>query len=100
MRPAAQCLKGSVKAAVFRLLGKDRSERGLFHLPLRTAPLLIRPAGEQDIADLDRIQKAAPEAVLWDAHSYLAYACRVAESTAEWPVSSSRGLSESGSRKS
>jgi ribosomal protein S18 acetylase RimI-like enzyme len=41
-------------------------------------PLTIRPAGEQDLADLDRIQKASPEAVLWDPHGYLAYDCRVA----------------------
>ncbi len=42
-------------------------------------PVIIRPAGEQDIDDLDRIQKSSPEAVLWEPHGYLAYECRVAE---------------------
>lgn len=42
-------------------------------------PLIIRPAGEQDVEDLDRIQKSSPEAVLWEPQGYLAYDCRVAE---------------------
>ncbi len=42
-------------------------------------PLIIRPAGERDVEDLDRIQKSSPEAVLWEPQGYLAYDCRVAE---------------------
>lgn len=42
-------------------------------------PLVIRQAGEADVPALDRIQLAAPEAVLWEPRSYLAYDCRVAE---------------------
>jgi polysaccharide biosynthesis protein PslH len=43
------------------------------------SPLAIRPATEHDIADLDRIQKSSPEAVLWEPQGYLAYDCLVAE---------------------
>lgn len=43
------------------------------------SPLVIRPAGQHDIADLDRIQKSSPEAVLWEPQGYLAYDCLVAE---------------------
>jgi len=43
------------------------------------AHLNIRPAVEQDVEDLDRIQKGSPEAVLWEPHGYLNYDCRVAE---------------------
>jgi ribosomal-protein-alanine acetyltransferase len=42
-------------------------------------PLIIRPAGEPDIPELDRIQKSSPEAVLWEPQGYLAYDCLVAE---------------------
>jgi len=42
-------------------------------------PLVVRRAHEEDIPELDRIQRASPEAVLWEPHSYLAYDCRVAE---------------------
>jgi len=42
-------------------------------------PPTIRPARKADIPELDRIQRLAPEAVLWDASGYLAYDCRVAE---------------------
>lgn len=42
-------------------------------------PLILRPAADRDIADLDRIQKASPEAVVWEPQGYLAYDCRVAE---------------------
>jgi ribosomal-protein-alanine acetyltransferase len=42
-------------------------------------PLTIRSAREGDVADLDRIQRASPEAVLWEPESYLTYDCRVAE---------------------
>jgi ribosomal-protein-alanine N-acetyltransferase len=42
-------------------------------------PLVIRQAREKDVPALDRIQLAAPEAVLWEPRSYLAYDCRVAE---------------------
>jgi ribosomal protein S18 acetylase RimI-like enzyme len=43
------------------------------------SPLAIRPAAEHDVADLDRIQKSSPEAVLWEPQGYLAYDCLVAE---------------------
>lgn len=46
---------------------------------LVTPPVSIRPAAKADVAELDRIQNASPEAVLWEPHSYLAYDCRVAE---------------------
>lgn len=46
---------------------------------LTSPPLVIRPAAERDIGDLDRIQKSSPEAVLWEPQGYLAYDCRVAE---------------------
>jgi polysaccharide biosynthesis protein PslH len=46
---------------------------------LADSPVRIRPAEERDIAALDRIQRSAPEAVLWDPHTYLSYDCRVAE---------------------
>ncbi len=42
-------------------------------------PVIVRPATERDLEHLDRIQKASPEAVLWEPHTYLAYECRVAE---------------------
>ena len=42
-------------------------------------PPTIRPARKADIPELDRIQRLAPEAVLWDASGYLSYDCRVAE---------------------
>jgi ribosomal-protein-alanine acetyltransferase len=42
-------------------------------------PLVIRPAGELDIPELDRIQNSSPEAVLWEPQGYLAYDCLVAE---------------------
>ncbi|HVX67399.1 MAG TPA: GNAT family N-acetyltransferase [Bryobacteraceae bacterium] len=42
-------------------------------------PIMVRPAREGDVPDLDRIQLASPEAVLWEPHSYLSYECRVAE---------------------
>ena len=42
-------------------------------------PPTIRPARKADIPELDRIQRLAPEAVLWEASGYLAYDCRVAE---------------------
>jgi ribosomal protein S18 acetylase RimI-like enzyme/glycosyltransferase involved in cell wall biosynthesis len=41
--------------------------------------LVIRPAGEKDLAALDLIQKSSPEAVLWEPQGYLEYDCRVAE---------------------
>ncbi|MGA2328550.1 MAG: GNAT family N-acetyltransferase [Bryobacteraceae bacterium] len=43
------------------------------------SPLVIRPACEHDVVDLDRIQKSSPEAVLWEPRTYLAYDCLVAE---------------------
>ena len=43
-------------------------------------PLLIRKAKEADVPELDRIQRASPEAVLWEPSGYLAYDCLVAES--------------------
>ena len=42
-------------------------------------PPAIRQARTEDIPELDRIQRLAPEAVLWEPASYLAYNCRVAE---------------------
>jgi len=42
-------------------------------------PPTIRPARKADTPELDRIQRLAPEAVLWDASGYLSYDCRVAE---------------------
>jgi ribosomal-protein-alanine acetyltransferase len=46
---------------------------------LAGSPLVIRPAGEPDIPELDRIQRSSPEAVLWEPQGYLAYDCLVAE---------------------
>lgn len=42
-------------------------------------PPAIRPARKADIPELDRIQRLAPEAVLWEPSGYLSYDCRVAE---------------------
>ena len=42
-------------------------------------PPTIRPARKADIPELDRIQRLAPEAVLWEPSGYLSYDCRVAE---------------------
>ena len=42
-------------------------------------PPTIRPARKADVPELDRIQRLAPEAVLWEASGYLSYDCRVAE---------------------
>ena len=53
-------------------------QRGLFKELSRPRPVL-RPAGERDLADLDRIQRASPEAVLWEPVSYLFYNSLVAE---------------------
>ena len=41
--------------------------------------VVVRPATESDVPELDRIQRASPEAVLWEAQSYLSYECRVAD---------------------
>lgn len=46
---------------------------------LATPAVAIRPAVKNDVPELDRIQNASPEAVLWEPHSYLEYDCRVAE---------------------
>jgi ribosomal protein S18 acetylase RimI-like enzyme len=46
---------------------------------LAASSVSIRPAAPTDVPDLDRIQNASPEAVLWEPHSYLEYDCRVAE---------------------
>jgi len=54
------------------------AQRALYRELLGSAPV-IRDAVESDIAELDRIQRLAPEAVIWDAHTYLAYRCKVAE---------------------
>jgi ribosomal-protein-alanine acetyltransferase len=43
------------------------------------APPLIRAARAADVAELDRLQRTSPEAVLWEPSAYLAYDCRVAE---------------------
>ena len=40
---------------------------------------IVREARESDVADLDRIQRLSPEAVIWEPHAYLSYDCRVAE---------------------
>jgi ribosomal-protein-alanine acetyltransferase len=53
-------------------------ERGLLHEVLDRPPA-IRPARKEDIGELDRLQRASPEAVLWEPSGYLAYDCRVAE---------------------
>jgi ribosomal protein S18 acetylase RimI-like enzyme/glycosyltransferase involved in cell wall biosynthesis len=45
---------------------------------LLASPITIRAAGPRDIDALDRIQRASPEAVLWEPHGYLQYDCRVA----------------------
>ncbi len=42
-------------------------------------PPTIRPARKRDVPELDRIQRLAPEAVLWEASGYLSYECLVAE---------------------
>ncbi|MGE5646130.1 MAG: GNAT family N-acetyltransferase [Acidobacteriota bacterium] len=42
-------------------------------------PLEIRAARHGDLAELDRIQRASPGAVLWAPEGYLTYDCRVAE---------------------
>lgn len=42
-------------------------------------PPTIRPARKDDVPELDRIQRLAPEAVLWEPSGYLSYDCRVAE---------------------
>ncbi len=53
-------------------------ERGLLREIVERPPT-IRPARKADVPELDRIQRLAPEAVLWEAAGYLAYDCRVAE---------------------
>jgi ribosomal-protein-alanine acetyltransferase len=53
-------------------------ERGLLR-EIVDRPLVIRPARKQDVAELDRIQRLSPEAVLWEPSAYLSYDCRVAE---------------------
>jgi ribosomal-protein-alanine N-acetyltransferase len=53
-------------------------ERGLLR-EIVDRPPTIRPARKTDLPELDRIQRLAPEAVLWEAAGYLAYDCRVAE---------------------
>ena len=52
--------------------------RGLLR-EITDRPPAIRQARNEDIPELDRIQRLAPEAVLWEPASYLAYNCRVAE---------------------
>lgn len=42
-------------------------------------PVTVRRAVESDVDDLDRIQRLCAEAVIWEAHTYLSYDCRVAE---------------------
>jgi ribosomal-protein-alanine acetyltransferase len=42
-------------------------------------PPTIRSARKGDVPELDRIQRLAPEAVLWEPSGYLSYDCRVAE---------------------
>lgn len=53
-------------------------QRAVYRELLGGAPV-IRDARESDVADLDRIQRLSPEAVLWEPHTYLAYDCRVAQ---------------------
>jgi [ribosomal protein S18]-alanine N-acetyltransferase len=53
-------------------------QRGLWR-EFADCPVHIRPATERDIPALDRIQRASPEAVLWDPQTYLSYDCRVAD---------------------
>ncbi len=53
-------------------------ERGLLHEILDRPPR-IRSARPDDVPELDRIQRLAPEAVLWEPSGYLAYDCRLAE---------------------
>jgi ribosomal-protein-alanine acetyltransferase len=54
------------------------AQRSLFKELSRPRPIL-RAAGERDLPDLDRIQRASPEAVIWEPVSYLFYNSLVAE---------------------
>ncbi len=73
-------------AAEARAVAEDRygwtrlgsAQRALYRELLGADPA-IRDACEADIPALDRIQRLSPEAVLWEAHAYLGYDCRVAE---------------------
>jgi ribosomal-protein-alanine acetyltransferase len=44
-----------------------------------SAGLVVRPAGEEDLFEIERIRQASPEAVAWETRSYLHYDCSVAE---------------------
>lgn len=73
-------------AAAARRIAEDRFDwrrLGAFQCAilgeLTLPPLVIRKARANDIPELDRIQKASPEAVLWEPWSYLSYDCRVVE---------------------
>ncbi len=55
-------------------------ERDVFREILEP-PIAVRKAIQSDIVHLDRIQRACPEAVLWEPASYLSYDCRVADVT-------------------
>jgi ribosomal-protein-alanine acetyltransferase len=53
-------------------------QRGLYR-ELAGSMVAIRMARESDVEAMDRIQRLAPEAVMWEPHTYLGYECRVAE---------------------
>jgi ribosomal-protein-alanine acetyltransferase len=55
-------------------------ERGVLH-EIMDRPPAIRAARKEDVAELDRLQRSSPEAVLWEPSNYLAYDCRVAEAS-------------------
>jgi ribosomal-protein-alanine acetyltransferase len=78
-------LRKSMAAAARRIAGErfDWARLGRLECAvlreMTALPLLIRQADQRDVPDLDRIQKASPEVVLWEPWSYLSYECRVAE---------------------
>lgn len=53
-------------------------QRALWRELLRPV-VRIRDARAEDLADLERIEVASPEAAMWDPREYLRYPCRVAE---------------------
>jgi ribosomal-protein-alanine acetyltransferase len=53
-------------------------QRALYR-ELAGSMVTVRTARESDVDAIDRIQRLAPEAVIWEPHTYLGYDCRVAE---------------------
>ena len=76
LRMASQARRVAEEHFDWKRLGE--LQRGIL-ARIAPSPLTIRPATEPDLADLDRIQKSSPEAVLWEPQGYLAYDCLVAE---------------------